>query len=149
MRHRPKPISRRRTEISRLAILPQVERAEVKFLGAVNIRGSGRASDQRENRIWELLPNSEIRRLHREPSKSEHVSARFGYVPDLLPAEFSDPQSYFPSEGCNPSGEGTRNPTPGLIASRAPFIRISSSCKANVASAIFMLSRSWSRASSD
>jgi hypothetical protein len=60
MRHRPKPISRRKTEVSRLVILPQVERAEVKFLGTVNIGGSGRGSDQRENRIWELLPNSEI-----------------------------------------------------------------------------------------
>src|SRR3569832_1229189 len=102
MRHRPKPISRRKTEISRLAILPQVERAEVKFLGAVSIGRSGRGSDQRENRIRELLPNSEIRRLHRKPTKTKQETARNRNEPELLPAEFSDPQSYFPSEGCNP-----------------------------------------------
>ncbi len=113
-------------------------------------RSGGRGSDQGEHRIRELLPNSQIRRLNCEPAKPEHVSARFGYVTDLLPAEFSDPQSYFPSADCTRSGEETRNPAPRPTASRAPFIRISktSSCKANVAKAIFILSRSWIRASS-
>jgi hypothetical protein len=77
-------------------MFPWVECAKVKILSAITAGRCG--SDQREYRVGELLPNGEVRRGNGEPAEPEHVSARFGYVPDLLPVKFSEPQPYFPSE---------------------------------------------------
>jgi competence protein ComEC len=51
--------------------------------------------------IRELLPDCKVFRRNREPTEREHVSARFGHVPGLLPSDLIDHRSVFPSEYCN------------------------------------------------
>ena len=74
-------------------VLPQFEGAEMKFLRGIG-RGHCGGLDQRERRVGELLPDREIISRDREPSESEHVAAGLGDVPDLLPADFIDAQSF-------------------------------------------------------
>src|SRR6266576_3310574 len=62
-------------------IFPQVECAQTIFLDF------GRRPDQRKRRVRKLLPDSKIFRRNGEPPEPEHVSARLGYSPDLLPCD--------------------------------------------------------------
>jgi hypothetical protein len=64
----------------------QLERAEVKFIG-VSLTGN---FDQRELGVRKLPPDREILRRNREPSKPEHVPARFGHLSGSLPTELGD-----------------------------------------------------------
>jgi hypothetical protein len=66
----------------------------MKFVVRVSVSRTfrWRGFDKREYRIRELLPNGKVRRRDREPSESEQVSARLGYVSHLLPTNFGDPQ---------------------------------------------------------
>jgi len=76
-------------------IFLEFERAQMKFLVVVRCGRGGRL-DQGEYRVRELLPDRKILRRHREPAEPEHVPAGFGDVPDLLPADLIDTQSFSP-----------------------------------------------------
>src|SRR5882672_10098668 len=65
-------------------IFSQFECAQTIFLGF------GARPDQRKRRVRKLLPDSKICRRNREPPEPEHVSARFGHSPDLLPCDLLD-----------------------------------------------------------
>src|SRR6266700_1697200 len=70
--------------LTKREIFPQFECAQTIFLDF------GRRPDQRKRRVRKLLPDSNIFRRNREPPEPEHVSARFGYSPDLSPCDLLD-----------------------------------------------------------
>jgi hypothetical protein len=76
-------------------LIRQFKCAEMKFLGHVCCHDricdwDRRCFDECENRIRELLPDSQIVRRNREPPEPEHVTSRLGYVSHLLPGNFVD-----------------------------------------------------------
>jgi len=50
--------------------------------------------NKRERRVWKLLPDGQVFRRNREPTKSVHLPAGLGHSSDLLPSDFIDGQSF-------------------------------------------------------
>src|SRR5260370_1223704 len=125
----------------------------MKFLAGwlSGVRGCS-LMDARNRRIRDVLPDSKIFRRNCEPPEREHVSARFGHAPRLLPYDLIDDQSFSPLKPATGIGGGAG--IPGLLSalSALPLARIfnskASSCRANVASASLRLFNSSARTSS-
>jgi hypothetical protein len=79
-------------------IFPQFECAQTKFLYrfAFGLRCRRRAVE-RERCVRIFLPDRKVVRGDRQPTKCEHVSARFGHSSDLCPGYFVDQVMIDPS----------------------------------------------------
>jgi len=103
-----------------------------------------------------LFPDGEVVCGDGKPAKSEHIAARLGHMPHLLPSDFVDHQSGHPSGGprslrcAGPPLTVGFSVTGSSTASKTSCVRSSkaSSCNANVASASFRWPSSSMRRSS-
>src|SRR5260370_38059807 len=124
----------------------------MKFLAGLlcGVRRCRRA-DERKRRIRELLPDSKIFRRNCEPPEREHVSARFGHAPRLLPYDLIDDQSFSPLKPATGigGGAGISGPLSALSALplARPFNLKASSYRANLASDSLKLFNSSARSS--
>jgi len=103
-----------------------------------------------------LFPDGEIVCGYGKPAKSEHIAARLGHMPHLLPSDLIDHRSGHPSGGprslrcAGPPLTAGFSVTGSSTASKTSCVRSSkaSSCNANVASASFRWPSSSVRRSS-
>ena len=63
----------------------------MKFVAIV---GRRRHFDERKGCVRELLPNGQILRRNGKPAEPEHVAARFGHTPGLLPCDLIGDQRF-------------------------------------------------------
>src|SRR5665647_2126458 len=62
----------------------------MEFLGGFSVP----PGNKRERRVWKLLPDGQVFRRNREPTKSVHLPAGLGHSSDLLPSDIIDGQSF-------------------------------------------------------